>query len=217
MVWGLIVVAVIAGLVLMSQKNDNSASELELKIGLNPWIGNGIYYVAQEKGFFAQEGLDIEIIPYEDGGVGKQLLLTGKIDVLDLTPETAVVLADSGAKIKVIGMMDTSIGADGIIATNEIKTLADLKGKKVAFENGSPSHLLLSYLLDQQGLTTKDLVEVNLPAPDAGASFVSGSVEAAVTWEPWLSKAVERPGGLEPRGPLLLLLKLWEHHLDWVI
>lgn len=91
--------------------------------------------------------------------------------------------------------MDSSKGADGIVATKNIKTLSDLKGKKVAFEVGSSSHLLLSYFLEQKGFTTNDLTIVNLSAPDAGAAFVTGKVDAAVTWEPWLSKGTERPGG----------------------
>lgn len=212
---GLILVLVASMFVWSKQTNKiNNTSTPTLKIGLNPWIGNGIYYVAKEKGFFAKENLNVEFIDYDDGAVAKQLLANGQMDVLDLTPETAVVLVDSGVKIKVIAMTDTSEGADGIIVTEEIKTLADLKGKKVAFENGSPSHLLLSYLLDKEGLTTKDLESVNMPAPDTGSAFLSGSVDAAVTWEPWLSKAVERPGGkilasskTSPILPNLLMVK----------
>jgi|SRR3989344_1504590 len=189
-----IIVAAIVG-VLKSRNGGSEDNVRILKIGLNPWIGNGIYYVAQEKGFFDREDLNVELVSYDDGAVGKQLLVNGSIDVLDLTPETAIVLADSGADIKIIGATDTSEGADGIIVSGEINQLSDLKGKKVAFETGSPSHLVLSYLLDKQGLSTADLIVVNMPAPDAGAAFLSGSVDAAVTWEPWLSKAVERPGG----------------------
>ena len=132
---------------------------------------------------------------YDDGAVGKQLLNSGHIDMLATTPETVVILSDAGVKVKVVGIMDSSKGADGIVATKDIKTLSDLKGKKVAFEVGSSSHLLLSYFLEQKGLTTNDLTIVNLSAPDAGAAFVTGKVDAAVTWEPWLSKGTERPGG----------------------
>lgn len=177
------------------QRTDIAQNQSILRVGLNTWIGNGIYYVAQEKGFFEKENIKVEFVHYDDGAVGKQLLVNGSIDVLDLTPETAIVLADSGADIKVIAALDTSEGADGIIVTEGINTLSDLKGKKIAFETGSPSHLFLSYLLDKEGLSTADLNVVNMPAPDTGSAFLSGSVEAAVTWEPWLSKAVERPGG----------------------
>ena len=166
-----------------------------MRIGLNPWIGTRLFYIAKDKGFFDAEKVNVELVKYDDGAVGKQLLNSGHIDMLATTPETVVVLSDAGVKIKVVGILDSSKGADGIIATQEISKLSDLKGKKVAFEVGSSSHLLLSYFLHQKGLTTKDLIVENLSAPDAGAAFVTGKVDAAVTWEPWLSKGKKEPGG----------------------
>ncbi len=185
--------AAVASLLIINQRR--STQNESLKIALNPWIGNGLFYVAQEKGFFSQEHINVDLTSFEDGATGKQLIATNKADVIPLTPETAVVLHDAGISTKTVAMSDTSEGADGILATSDIKTLADLKGKSVAYEVGSPSHFLLSYLLDQAGLSTSDLTTVNTAAPDAGASFVAGNVPAAVTWEPWLSKASDRQGG----------------------
>lgn len=194
-----IILVAIAGFITwynVSQKTDAPTTTEPLILGLHPWIGNGLYYVAKEKGFFDAQNINAQLVSYTDGAVGKQLIASGKVHVLaSLTPETAVVLSDAGNKIKVVAMTDTSEGADGIIATQDIKTLSDLKGKKVAFEGSSPSHFYLSYLLDKEGLTTKDLQAVNVTAPDAAASFFSGNVAAAVTWEPWLSTATDRAGG----------------------
>lgn len=193
----IVLVAIVGFLVWfgVSKKVEAPTTSQPLRIGLNPWIGQGLYYVAKEKGFFNAEGVDVEVVNFDDSSVGRQLLNTDKIDVLPFTPETAVILAAAGVKIKIVGMSDTSEGADGIIASKEIQKISDLKGKKVAFEVGSPSHLFLSYLLDQAGLTTNDLIVVSATAPDAGAAFVAGAVDAAVTWEPWLSKAEERIDG----------------------
>lgn len=166
-----------------------------LKIGLNPWVGNGLYYAAQQKGFFAAQQVNVQIVPYDDSAVGKQLLATGKIDVLPLTADAVITLADAGVPVKVIGISDSSQGADGIISAKNINSIIDLKGKTIAYEIGSPSHLFLAMLLDQQGLTTNDLVTVNETAPDAATSFLAGKVDAAVTWMPWLSEAAKRPGG----------------------
>jgi len=44
-------------------------------------------------------------------------------------------------------------------------------------------------------MSSKDLQVVDTPSPDAGAAFVAGSVDAAVTWEPWISQANQRDGG----------------------
>ena len=194
----LIILVAVVGFVVWyntSQKTDAPTTAQTLRVGLNPWVGNGIYHIAKEKGFFDAEGVKVELEDYADGAVGKQLIASGRVDMLSLTPETVVILKDAAIDIKAVAMTDTSEGGDGIIVTQNIKTLADLRGKKVAYEEGSPSHFFLSYLLDKQGMSTKDLQSVNVIAPDAGASFVSGNVDAAVTWQPWLSKANERAGG----------------------
>lgn len=178
-----------------SQKAEPPTTSQPIRIGTVPWIGNGVYYVAQAKGFFAQEKVNVEFVNVDDFATAKQLLKSGQVDAIYLTPETVAVLNDAGVKLKIVAANDLSAGADGVIATQNIKNIEDLKGKKVAFEIGSTSHFLLSYLLNQKGLTTKDLQVVEAIAPDAGAAFVAGKVDAAVTWEPWLSKAADRAGG----------------------
>jgi NitT/TauT family transport system substrate-binding protein len=80
------------------------------------------------------------------------------------------------------------------VAKESIKTIKDLRGKRVAFNEGSVSHFFLSVLLRQNGMTEKDLRAVNMRQDDAGAAFLGGKVDAAVTWEPWLSRAKRAPG-----------------------
>lgn len=188
---------VIAGfLVWYVAANQKGSNANKISIAVNPWIGSGLYYVADEKGFFKSEGLEVSLTDFADGSVGKQLVSSKQVDaIVSLTPETVQILNDAGTKVKVVAVLDTSDGADGIVGTSNIKTVKDLKGKSVAYESGSPSHLLLSYLLDQQDMSVADIKTVNQAAPDAGASFVAGKVDAAVSWEPWLSKAKDRNGG----------------------
>jgi NitT/TauT family transport system substrate-binding protein len=197
--WGMIIIAVVVlGFLAwygLSQQKQSSSGEGALKISINPWIGNTIFWVAQEKGLFAQEGVTIEFVSADDTATGKQLLQTGKVDAYYLTPEAVVVLSDAGTKVKVFAGTDLSFGADGVVATKEITSIADLKGKMVAFEVGSPSHFLLSSLLKEKGLTTNDFTVINNLASDAGAAFLAGKVDAAVTWEPYLTSATERKGG----------------------
>src|SRR3989338_5341224 len=193
--FGVVVLLVVLIMGLKGLNHSQDSKSATLKIGLNPWIGNGLYFIAQEKGFFEANNINVKLESFDDGAIGKQLLNSGKVDVLPITPETVVIIKDSGLGIKIIGMTVASKGADGIIATRDVQNLTDLRGKKVAFEVGSPSHFLLSYFLYHQNLDTSILDVVNTTAPDAGAAFVAGQVDAAVTWEPWLSKASERPGG----------------------
>lgn len=166
-----------------------------IRIALDPWAGNALFIVAQEQGYFEEEGLQVVIEYVPDGKTGDQLLIDGRIDMLNPTPEGVAVLRDAGVDGRVVAILDSSYGADGIIASADITQVADLRGRKVAFEPNSASHFFLAYLLDREGMTTADLQAVPLPASEAGSAFVSGEVDAAVTWQPWLSKASERPGG----------------------
>ena len=86
--------------------------------------------------------------------------------------------------LKIFSAVDESNGADGIIARNSIKNLADLKGKKVGVALNQTTHYLLQKALDKVGLSDNDLELVNMSSSDAGAAFITGELDAAVKWEP---------------------------------
>ncbi|RYD03002.1 hypothetical protein N752_21570 [Desulforamulus aquiferis] len=85
--------------------------------------------------------------------------------------------------------LDTSYGADGILAKQDIKTLEDLKGRSVALDVGTTSHFFLLSCLQKVGLSDKDITITPMGSSgDAGQAFVAGKIDAAVTWElawPW--------------------------------
>ncbi len=190
------VTVLIIASILFFGKKPAPPTEESLSVSFHSWIGNGIYFIAEEKGFWEKEGLNVKLQQVEDSAVSKQLLSSKKVDgIMGWTPETIQVLADAGVPMKVVFATDVSDGADGIIAKEGINSLEDLKGKTLSFESGSPSHLFLSYLLDQANISISSIKTINQTASDAGAAFVAGRVDAAVTWEPWLTKANERKGG----------------------
>ena len=169
----------------MFQGNAFSASNTtlwSLNVGLNPWIGNSLFFVANDQGFFKKENLTVKFTKYNDGSVAKQLLASGNIDVIATTLETPVILANAGLPVQVVGILDTSEGADGIIATKDIQTVSDLKGKTIAYESASAAEFILYYVLKKNHMTLADVNPIDLPASDAGAAFVAGRVDAAVTW-----------------------------------
>ena len=71
----------------------------------------------------------------------------------------------------------------------------DLIGKKVAFARDDVGETFISYLFYKKGLSLDDITIVPRRPEDAWLAFLNGEVDAAVTWEPWLSKATQRPGG----------------------
>lgn len=172
----------------------DSGSKEPLKVTLPTWTGYGPLFLAQEKGFFEKHGVNVELTIIEGLAERKQALAGNKIDGMATALDVQVTLAASGVPMQVVWLLDDSYGGDGIIVKNEIESVSDLKGKQVAFELGSTSHLLILTALQQAGLTDKDVEMVQMSAGDAGAAFVAGKVDAAVTWEPWLSKSSEADG-----------------------
>ena len=166
-----------------------------LKVAYNEWAGFTPVFVAAEKGFFKQAGADVELVAFPGPGDSLPPLVAGHIDVSLTTPDNAILLAATAdAKVRAIYMIDASLGADALVARGGIKKPADLKGKTVAVTEGEVNHLLLLKALESAGMSESDIRIVNMNPDDAGAALVAGSVDAAVTWEPWVSKAVSAGG-----------------------
>ena len=111
----------------------------------------------------------------------------GRLDGIVSTIDTMIPHLKTGKEFQYVLALDDSAGGDGIVARKEIKSVRDLRGKRVAVQEGSVSQFFLNVLLRDAGLSEKDVRIVNMKPGDAGAAFVAGRVDAAVTWEPWLS------------------------------
>lgn len=167
----------------------NSGEPGTLQVGIITWVGYTPLYVAQEKGFFAKRGLKVELKKIEDSGARRAALASGRLDASVAIIDEFAVAASAGLDARVILKLDDSMGADGIVAKREIQAVQDLKGKTIAFPQGLPSHYFLICVLKDAGLSIDDIEPRYMEAGEAGAAFLAGSVDAAVTWEPWLSKA----------------------------
>ena len=181
----------------------------KLVVGINTWAGHAPGIVANlglaggDKGsiYMSKYGLDVEFKLLEDPQAKLAAFIKGDIDIMwdtvDSWSREASALAEQGKSGKAILQQDWSRGGDGIVSLQSIKSIEDLKGKKIATTRFTPSHWLLLYMLSQSGLTPADKAEIekNLvitaEAPLAAAAFKSKNVDAAVTWEPDLSGAVK--------------------------
>ena len=169
-----------------------------IKLGMSTWLGYAPLYLAKEKGFFQKRGITVEIVVIESPADRRAAFAADRIQGMATTVDTHVMTAaaENPIPVKQVLAMDDSNGGDGIVAKKEIKTVKDLKGKTVAAQLGAgASYFWLNYVLSQNGLKLSDIKAVDMKAGDAGAAFVAGKVDAAVTWEPWLSKAKETPFG----------------------
>ena len=165
-------------------------------LGQASWIGFAPLYLADKKGFFDDHGADVDVQFFESKTDSKSALAAGRIQGMSTTVDTHVMSAASGMNISIVLALDTSDGGDGICALKDIPDIPSLKGHTVALDtSGGASYFWFQYLLQKEGMTLDDVQAVNMSSGDAGAAFVAGEVDAAVTWEPWLSKAKETDNG----------------------
>lgn len=151
------------------------------------WFGYGPVFVAQEKGFFGDLNVEVKVI--DDVPARYAAFQSGEFDVMSSTIDGAAIESTQGIDGKIFMIPADSRGADGIIAKENIKNVADLKGKKVAFARGVASHFLLYTVLKDAGLTLADVQSTILDDPGMAAqAFMSGQVDAAVTWEPYITQ-----------------------------
>ena len=191
--WGLFAIA--GGMLLLAggaiaQEIPAAPEAGSFRMGIEPWLGYGPWQIAAKKGFFAQHGLkDVQIINFTQDKDINAALASGQLEGSNIATHTALAMVAAGLKIKVVMLEDLSMAADAILAGKDIGSIADLKGKQVAFEQGTTSDILLNYALQKNGMTMKDVTPVPMPASDAGGALIAGRVPVAVTYEPYISIA----------------------------
>lgn len=180
--------ALLLGMAVLPLAPSRPALADTVKIAHSTWVGYGPLYIARDKGFFKQNGVDVDLVLMEDPKERFPTLMADRIQMIASTVDTALLYMKTPADFKYVVAIDDSDGGDGIVAKKDIKTIADLKGKRVGVSEGSVSDFYLNVLLARAGLKESDLQTVNMTAADAGGAFVAQRVDAAVTWEPWLSR-----------------------------
>ncbi len=161
-----------------------------VRIGTQPWIGYGPWWIAQEKGIFEKHGLKAELVDFIEDKEVNAAFASGDMNAANLATHTAIKLYAAGLDLRIVLLEDASYEADAIIAPAEVASIADLRGRKVAYEEGTTSDLLLNYALAQNGMSIADIEPVFMPASDAGATLIAGQVDVAVTYEPYISAAL---------------------------
>ncbi len=181
-----------------SEKSDNSAAirgdKETIKIGVVTWGGyaGGQYFnegfkANKNSRFVSEYGFPVEFKILDDFDASRAAWKKGEIDLLwatiDALPTEIAGLADYEPQVAF--QSDWSRGGDAIVARRGIAKVADLKGKKVAVAEMTPSHSFLLWLLEAGGLKPTDIEIVKQSnAVDAAQVFKSQQVDAAVVWSP---------------------------------
>lgn len=180
----------VVGALLVTAAGSQITHAEPLRIFHFTWVGFGPLFVAQEKGFFTKEEIEVSLIRNDDHTAAFAGLAAGHADAIAGGLQDVVVFSEPGEDpLLCVLVNDDTRGADGIVANTDIRSLADLRGRTVAVPVGSTSQFYLNALLREAGLSEADLEVVDLQGDQGGEAFLLKEVDAAVTFEPWLSQA----------------------------
>lgn len=174
-----------------------STSEAAFTLGYSAWPGWFPWQIAQAEGIFKANNASVELKWFDGYLESISALNTGQIDANSQTLNDTISSVSGGAELAIVLVNDNSTGNDKIIVSEEINSVADLKGKKIAAEEGTVDHYLLLLGLEKEGLSAEDIEFVPLETGQAATAFVGGQVDAVAVFAPFTTQALKRPGSKE--------------------
>ena len=157
------------------------------------WPGYVHAYIAQEKGFFKEEGVEVELALIEGVDENLKHFREGDFDAAFGLQSDAMLLAAQGVPLRIVYVADFSNGGDVIISKLDIRTVSALKGKRVSVDKlNSFNHIFLVALLRLNGLAETDVSIVPVPASAVPKALDEGTIDAGQTWEPYQSQAMAK-------------------------
>ena len=161
-----------------------------LKIGYSDWPGWVAWQVAIDKGWFKEAGVDVKF-EWFDYSASMDAFAAGKLDAVGMTNGDMLVTGSGGAKGTVFLVTDYSNGNDMIVAKPGLKSVKDLKGKKVGVEVGLVDHLLIVNALKKAGLKDTDVTLVNAKTNELPQVFGAADIAAIGVWQPVAGEALK--------------------------
>ncbi|MBD2042847.1 ABC transporter substrate-binding protein [Microcoleus sp. FACHB-672] len=162
-----------------------------LRVAYIQWSGFFPMIIAQEKGFFTQQGVKVEPVYVENYIASLSDFSAGKYDGVTISVGSLMSIIGKTPDARVVLVTDQSAGGDAVLGQPDIQNVADLKGKRIGTKIGDFGELLVITMLERNGLTTDDVTLVNTEAETIPARLQGGDIQAGQTWDPYISEAVK--------------------------
>ncbi len=172
---------------------DAGKEKVVIRVAHQP--GHAQPIIADKQGFFKEEfgdDVEVQLSVFASGPPIIEAFTAGQVDFCFVGDQPAIQGIANGLDIKILASYASTEAGNALIATPKsgIKTLADIKGKKIGYTVGSVGHQLLLKFLVSQNLTEADAELLNLSPADMYASLQAGTIDGAVTWEPYITNSV---------------------------
>jgi NitT/TauT family transport system substrate-binding protein len=171
-----------------------SGSNTPVRVGYSAWPGWLPWKLSEAKGLFNRNGVPVSLQWFDGYLDSINALNAGQLDCNSQTLGDTISSMAGGAELQVVLTNDYSTGNDQIIAAPDIRSVSDLRGKRVAAEEGTVDHYLLLLGLKQAGLSGRDITFVPLETGAAAAAFMAKKVDAVGVFAPFTTQALKRPG-----------------------
>jgi NitT/TauT family transport system substrate-binding protein len=193
------------------------SSEVPLRLSVGVWAPNFLAYVAQEKGYFEKNNVDVNLTLVQDYADTLRDYVDGEYDGMFVVYSDVIVQDSEGIDTKVVFNTDTSNGADPIIGS--VDNLTELKGKKVGVDGiNSFSHYYMLESLAKVGLDEGDVEFVNIPIQNMSNALKKSEIDAGHTYNPYISDTLKDGFKILSTGAILpgVLTTVLAFHSDIV-
>jgi len=169
----------------------------EIRIGYQK---NGVLVIARQQAMlekhFSPKGVEVKWVEFSSGPPMMEAMNVGSVDFGAVGDSPPVFAQAAGAAIVYAAGQPITNG-QGILVPKDsaIRTIADLKSKRIGFTKGSSAHNIVVQTLEKAGLTYADITPVYLTPPDAGPAFANGSIDAWAIWDPYFAIGETKQNG----------------------
>lgn len=168
--------------------------EQPLRIALNAWPGYAPIFLAQEKGFFRDAGVDVKLIEFGALADARRSFETGKVDGLATTIVEVLMARDASTRdLRIVRVLDFSNGGDIVVARKSARSMRDLRGARIGVELSSLGVYLLARAMEKEGMALSEAVLVSKDQRSMAEGLLQGQLDAVVTYPPESSMLLAKP------------------------
>jgi len=189
-----IAVVLLVGAFLLAQSACLETAKEPIRIGINAWPPFELLYLADQKGFFKEAGVQVDLVDFSSYTGILRSYHQGNIDGFFATLNEVMITENFQDLPAVVMVVDYSYGADAVLSHEGVASPAGLKGRRIAFEESALGSYMLERVLEVGGLRMSDVKVLNKLPEEGAQAFQRGEVDSVITYEPDLGKLLRDKG-----------------------